>query len=197
VANFNTVYNPTQGNEFNHLFGTHQALFTQVNDGSGFPTLKVPNLNPFLVTNIYTDFKRHDLGPNFHEINFDGSVRTQFLTMALHGVGTTAPYGHDGRSHNLNEVILRHGGEAITARNNFFFLSASSKALVITFLQSLVLFPPDDTASTLNGINTGCNTIDQNRCMIFTPPPGTVAYPQCGHGSFKLSALFNNPGDLE
>lgn len=197
VASFETKYDPTFGNPFNHLFSQHTPLFHEVSDRTLFPKLKVPNLDKFTVENILTDFKRHDLGPNFHEINYDGSVRKQFLTMALHGVGTTAPYGHDGRSQNLKEVILRHGGEAIQSRNNFLEMHLSSQNSLIAFLSSLVLFPPDDTASSLNGINPTCNTIDQNRCMQFTPPPGTVQFPQCGHGSLKLSALFNTPTDLE
>jgi CxxC motif-containing protein (DUF1111 family) len=64
-----------------------------------------------LVKNIFTDLKRHDVGPNFYERNYDGTVRTEFMTTPLWGVGSTAPYGHDGRSVNLTEVILRHGGE--------------------------------------------------------------------------------------
>lgn len=56
------------------------------------PTLKRPPLQPFLVKNIFTDFKRHDLGPNFWERNFDGTLQKEFLTTALWGVGTTAPY---------------------------------------------------------------------------------------------------------
>lgn len=196
VATFETKFDPVNGNEFNHLFGTHTALFNVIQDPP-FPPFKRPKFQPFLVKDIYTDFKRHDLGPNFHEINYDGSIRTEFLTMALHGVGTTAPYGHDGRSQNLLEVILRHGGEAVDSRNNFLNLSRASREKVLAFLSSLVLFPPDDTASTLNGINPNCNTIDQTRCQVFTPPPGTVSYPQCGHGGFKLSALFNNPNDPE
>ncbi|HKS39303.1 MAG TPA: di-heme oxidoredictase family protein [Blastocatellia bacterium] len=196
VASFETKYDPTNGNPFNHLFGTHTALFNVIQDPP-FPPLKKPKLQPFLVKDIYTDFKRHDLGPNFHEINYDGSVRTEFLTMALHGVGTTAPYGHDGRSQNLIEVILRHGKEAQDSRDKFIDLSLTLRNKVLTFLSSLVLFPPDDTASTLNGINPNCNTIDQTRCQAFTPPFGTVSFPQCGHGGFKLSALFNNPNDAE
>src|SRR5450755_3035720 len=72
--------------------------------------------NSFVVQDIFTDFKRHDLGQNFYERNWDGSMRTLFLTRALWGVGTTGPYGHDGRSSTLNDVILRHGGEAKAAR---------------------------------------------------------------------------------
>ena len=74
----------------------------------------------------------------------------QFLTTALWGVGTTAPYGHDGRSANLIEVILRHGGEAQSARDAFAGLPAADRSDLLEFLQSLVLFPPDDTASNLH-----------------------------------------------
>jgi hypothetical protein len=60
--------------------------------------------------NIFTDFKRHDVGPFFYERDYGGSVRKQFLTTPLWGVGSTGPYGHDGRSLNLTEVILRPVG---------------------------------------------------------------------------------------
>ena len=48
------------------------------------------------------------------------------MTTPLWGVGTTAPYGHDGRSINLTEVILRHGGEAQAARDAFARLSSAT-----------------------------------------------------------------------
>jgi CxxC motif-containing protein (DUF1111 family) len=112
--------------------------------------LKRPLLQPFQVRNIFTDFKRHDLGLNFHEQEFDGTVRTEFMTMPLWGVGTTAPYGHDGRSINLEEVILRHGGEAQASREAFAQLPEEEQDAVLRFLASLVLFPPDDTASSLD-----------------------------------------------
>jgi hypothetical protein len=124
--------------------------------------------------------KRHDLGPNFHERNYDGSITTHFMTEPLWGVGSSPPYGHDGRSINLKEVILRHGEEALASRNAFDALSESSKAAIFEFLNSLVLFPPDDTASNLD---TG------NR--------NTPTFPQRGHGSIRLPALFNNPNELE
>jgi hypothetical protein len=102
------------------------------------------------------------------------------MTLPLWGIGTSAPYGHDGRSVNLNEVILRHGGEAQTARNAFATALPEQRADVIAFLNSLVLFPPDDTASTLDpGV------------------PTSSGFPQVGHGSIKLTVLFNNPADIE
>jgi Di-haem oxidoreductase, putative peroxidase len=180
IADVETVFDPSRGNPFNRMFATATPLLTEVNDGSGFPTLKRALRNSFVVRNIFTDFKRHDLGANFHEINYDGTLRTQMLTMALWGVGNTGPYGHDGRSMTLNDVILRHGGEAQTARNNFTSLSSSSRRQIIDFLNSLSLFPPDDTASNLD---PGDRT--------------AVGYPQFGHGSIRLGALFNDPTDPE
>jgi len=51
---------------------------------------------------------------------------------------------------------------------------------LLSFLNSLVLFPPDDTASNLDPGN-----------------PAATGFPQFGHGSIRLTALFNDPGDPE
>jgi mono/diheme cytochrome c family protein len=179
VADVDTVYNPGQG-IFNNLFSTAAALVTPVDDGSGFAPWRRPNLQPFLVRNIFTDLKRHDLGSNFYERNYDGSLRTKFMTTPLWGVGSTAPYGHDGRSINLREVILRHGGEAQSARDAFGGLKVQDQEALIAFLNSLVLFPPDDTASNLDPGNRSA-----------------VGFPQFGHGSIRLTVLFNDPNDGE
>lgn len=179
VADVATVYDPING-AFNNLFATATPLFSTRDDGSSYPALKTPLLGPFLVKSIFTDFKRHDVGPNFYERDYDGTMRTQFLTTPLWGVGTTAPYGHDGRSINLTEVILRHGGEALASRDSFSRLAAANRSDLIEFLNSLVLFPPDDTASNLNPANRNA-----------------VGFPQFGHGSIKLSVLFNDSSDPE
>jgi mono/diheme cytochrome c family protein len=179
VADVETVYDPING-IFNNLFATAVPLFTTRDDGTGFPTLKAPRFQSFLVRNVFADFKTHDLGSNFYERGYDGMLRTKFLTTPLWGVGSTGPYGHDGRSINLIEVILRHGGEAQTARDGFTRLSVSNRNDLLDFLNSLVLFPPDDTASTLNPGNRN-----------------TPGFPQFGHGSIRLTGLFNNPADLE
>jgi hypothetical protein len=179
VADVETVYDPARGN-FNGLFATATPLFSLVSDGSGHPAWKKPSGQPFLVRNIFTDFKRHDLGPNFHERNYDGTYQTMFLTTPLWGVGSTPPYGHDGRSINLRDVILRHGGEAQLSRNRFAELNTNKQQEIIEFLNSLVLFPPDDTASNLDPGNRNA-----------------VGFPQYGQGSIKLGVLFNNPNDPE
>ena len=176
VADVETVYDPVNG-IFNNLFSTAIPLFSTTDDASGFPLLKSPRFQPFLVKNIFTDFKRHDLGYNFYERNYDGTTRAQLLTTALWGVGSTGPYGHDGRSINLTEVILRHRGEAQATRDAFARLSMPKRSALLDFLNSLVLFP-----------------------HRFESKPGNrnaVGFPLLGHGSIKLTVLFNNPSDIE
>ncbi len=102
------------------------------------------------------------------------------MTEPLWGVASTAPYGHDGRSVNLREVILRHGGEAQAARDAFAALPASAQLQLLDFLGSLVLFPPPDTASNLDPGN-----------------PADPDFPQSGHGSISLTPLFNDNSDRE
>jgi hypothetical protein len=179
IADVETAYDPQRG-IFNELFSTAALRLVEQNDGSGHPTLKLPAQQSFVVRNFFADLKRHDLGPAFHERNYDGSLQTKFMTEPLWGVGSTAPYGHDGRSVTLRSVILRHGGEATNERNAFDALSDSAKSAIYEFLSSLVLFPPDDTASNLD--------------------PGDRAnptFPQRGHGSINLGVLFNNPNERE
>ena len=179
VADVETVFDSLKG-IFNGLFATATPLHDTVDDGSGFPALKPPQFRSFIVKNIFTDFKRHDLGPNFYERNHDGTVQKEFLTRPLWGVGSTPPYGHDGRSINLTEVILRHGGEARDSASIFAKLPALDQRLLLEFLNSLVIFPPDDTASNLDPGN-----------------PKASGFPQFGHGSIKLTVLFNDPADPE
>jgi hypothetical protein len=184
AADLETTFDPVQGNPFNRLFSVGtirlQNGLAGTDDFSGFPTLKLPAGQPFVVNNIFADFKRHDLGPNLHERNYEGTFTQLFMTEPLWGVGTTAPYGHDGRSSTLEDIILRHGGEAQAQRDAFAALSQPAKDMVVTFLGSLILFAPDDTASNLQP-------------KVESAPH----FPQNGHGAIALTPLFNNPGDAE
>src|SRR5213075_146765 len=179
VADVETVYDPARGN-FNNLFASATALINSLDDGSGSPALKQPQGNPFLVKNIFSDFKRHDLGPNFYERNYDATLQKVFLTRPLWGVGSSGPYGHDGRSMSLDDVILRHGGESQASRDDYAKLPGPESDALQKFLNSLILFPPDDTASNLDPGNRN-----------------TANFPQFGHGSIKLTVLFNDPTDPE
>jgi len=148
LADVETVFDPANG-KMNRLFATAETRWMQLEDGDAYP-LTLPQGESFEVKNIFTDFKRHDLGDAFHERNYDGSVTTHLMTEPLWGVGSTAPYGHDGRSINLEEVILRHGGEAQAQADAFAALTEDGQRQIVEFLQTLILFPPDDTASNLN-----------------------------------------------
>jgi hypothetical protein len=204
VADVETAFNPAQGNPFNRLFATASILGVSVTN-QGTPNILTFASNPaytqsaalppraFVVRNFFADLKRHDLGPNFAERFHDNRTQPHrlFMTEPLWGVGSSAPYGHDGRSHDLETVILRHGGEAATARTNFNNLTRANKNQLITFLNSLILFAPDDTASNLAGINT--NPPDPDG----TGPIVNQGFPQAGHGAIALTVLFNNPADVE
>jgi hypothetical protein len=180
VADVETNYDAERGNPFNHLFAEAVPLFDAISDGTEFPAVKKPQAGAFVVRNFFADLKRHDLGPNFHEREFNGSFRTLFMTEPLWGVATTAPYGHDGRSQNLEEVILRHGGESQRSRDLFAALPSFAQRWVFDFLGTLQVFPPDDTASSLEPID-----------------PTLANYPQRGHGRINLTVLFNDPTDVE
>lgn len=206
VADVETVYNPALGNPFNNLFAT-ATTFLQPDPNvpplMGQPDGLRPTGNAFVVRNFFADFKRHNLGPNFEERNYANFVAqvsgfgpgpgaplpvepppvapfnfvVQHITEPLWGVGDTAPYGHDGRSGTLDDVILRHGGEATSARAQYAALPPFAQVWVQTFLRSLVLFGPDDTSSNLLAAN-----------------PATPGFPQIGHGAIALSALFRTMG---
>lgn len=178
VADVETVYDPVNG-IFNDLFATASTRFDVVEDGEAYPLL-VPQQQAFVVQGVYSDFKRHDLGPAFYEREYDGSLVTEFVTEPLWGVGSTAPYGHDGRSINLDAVIRRHGGEAADSTRRYTRLGGSDRQRVLAFLESLVLFPPDDTASNLNP------GVPQDSENIQDPSV---------HGSINLGELFQIPSE--
>ena len=72
-------------------------------------------------------------------------------------------------------MILRHGGEAQAVRNAFATLKPEQANSLLDFLNSLVLFPRDDTASNLDPAD-----------------PTKANLPQLGHGSIQLTGLFND-----
>jgi hypothetical protein len=111
----------------------------------------LPRRQAYTVRGIYSDFKYHDVGPDFYQMQFDGSMIRQWRTTPLWGVGSTAPYGHDGASLDLDTVIRRHGGEALAARRAYLALGDEERRQVVCFLQSLVLYQTDQLACDLDG----------------------------------------------
>ena len=93
------------------------------------------------IISLFGDMRRHNMGTGLQEeVDEIGTGRAVFLTENLWGVGSTAPYMHDGRAVTLSEAILEHGGEAQTARNNFAAASTTTQKNLVAFLNNLVLF---------------------------------------------------------
>jgi CxxC motif-containing protein (DUF1111 family) len=58
-------------------------------------------------------------------------------TAALWGVRARIRLMHDGESLTVNDAILRHAGQATTARNNYNALTTAQKQDLIAFVLSL------------------------------------------------------------
>jgi hypothetical protein len=88
---------------------------------------------------LFSDLKRHDMGPRLAETFERGEIPNEdFITARLWGIADTAPYLHDGRATTLYEAIEFHGGEAQTARDNFIIhLQPEHQKALIAFLKSL------------------------------------------------------------
>jgi len=93
------------------------------------------------IVELYGDLKRHDMGAALAEpIDEAGTGPANFITKELWGVGSTAPYLHDGRATTLDEAIKLHGGEAKSAKQNYIDLSETDRKALLAFLNNLVLF---------------------------------------------------------
>ncbi len=92
-----------------------------------------------LMVRLFSDLKRHDMGPELAESFHDATDQQnrEFITAKLWGVADTAPYLHDGRALTLNDAILLHGGEAATVRDTYAALSTWQKNQIIAFLRTL------------------------------------------------------------
>jgi hypothetical protein len=100
------------------------------------------------VVRLFGDLKRHDMGPGLAEsIDEVGTGASVFLTRSLWGVGSTAPYMHDGRATTLTEAILEHGGEGETAKTAFLALSPKDQQNLVAYLNNLVLYKQTTTAT--------------------------------------------------
>ena len=93
-----------------------------------------------MIVNLFSDLKRHDMGPELAEsIDEVGTGNSTWMTTRLWGVGSTAPYLHDGRASTLTEAILFHGGEGADSRERFLQAETSDQESLLAFLNNLVL----------------------------------------------------------
>ncbi|MBS2036847.1 hypothetical protein JST97_17785 [bacterium] len=159
-------------------------LKTRYRDGRLSASLQRLHGGPAQFAGIYSDFRRHDLGPEFHEIQYDGSRNRSFRTAPLWGVGSTAPYGHDGASLSLEEVISRHGGEAEKSRQAYEQLSPVEQAELLHFLRGLTLYSTETIPCDLDG--------DGQISEHFL-----VSGHDTGRECFNPEWLFRHPGQVE
>ncbi|HEX7836935.1 MAG TPA: di-heme oxidoredictase family protein, partial [Kofleriaceae bacterium] len=90
------------------------------------------NIHPF------SDYLLHDVGTGDGIVQNGGQgTRNMVRTPALWGMRARDRLMHDGESVSRTDAILRHGGQAQTARNSFAALSTASQQDVINFLNSL------------------------------------------------------------
>ena len=101
------------------------------------------------IVELFGDLKRHNMGSRLAEaVDEVGTGAATFLTENLWGVGSTAPYLHDGRATTLAEAIMEHSGEGQDAANFFMAAADSHRGNpldtrapdLIAFLENLVLF---------------------------------------------------------
>jgi len=92
----------------------------------------------------YTDMLLHDMGVGLSDgrASYSATAR-QWRTPPLWGIGyvpivcPSGQYLHDGRARTIIEAIMWHGGEAYNAKEYVRNLSASDRAALVAFVQSL------------------------------------------------------------
>jgi CxxC motif-containing protein (DUF1111 family) len=86
----------------------------------------------------FGDYMLHNVGTGDGIVQNGGqATRNMVRTAPLWGVRARNRLMHDGLSLTFTDAILRHAGQATTARNNFANLGSTSRANVIAFLKSL------------------------------------------------------------
>jgi hypothetical protein len=119
-------------------------------DLSTFPfakTLQRNDKGEWLIP-LFSDLKRHlvvdeQVNALGNELQAQRFVeRDVFLTPRLWGVGSTAPYGHNGQFRMLDEIIAAHGGDARFARDAYLALEPKERDSIVAFLRSQIIEAP-------------------------------------------------------
>lgn len=107
-------------------------------DFDGIPAISNQVIYPF------TDMLLHDMGDNLADGRPDFLANgNEWKTRPLWGIGLTSivnghtDFLHDGRAKSIEEAILWHGGEAENAQKAFRAMSASDRAALIRFVESI------------------------------------------------------------
>lgn len=103
-----------------------------------FPELTEQFIHPF------TDLLLHDMGEDLSDQHVaPHAAPTEWRTAPLWGIGLVkstnpdAGFLHDGRAESLEEAILWHNGEGLTAQQEFSKLDRAKRQQLLRFLESL------------------------------------------------------------
>ena len=129
----------------NRLVGRVVPLHDRVGDRY------VRRFGAFEVQGVFSDLAHHNMGEGFKETDFSGNTNMVWRTPPLWGVGNGYPWGHDGMSQTLEDVILRHGGEAATSRAAFAGANRKRRDTVLTMLERMVLDDIETLPTDVNG----------------------------------------------
>ena len=113
--------------------------FDLLTDAQVRPSLEQADYGRKLEVTLFSDLKRHDMGPTLATQPRDGGVgSTWFLTRPLWGLGTRAPaYLHDGRARTLADAVLAHDGEGRAARDRYAASPEDDRRALTVYLLSL------------------------------------------------------------
>ncbi|MGH8047877.1 MAG: di-heme oxidoredictase family protein, partial [Chthoniobacterales bacterium] len=127
-----------------------EALFTSASCVKcHIPSMTTSPYHPFAelrgqTIHPYTDLLLHDMGAGLADNMAEGDATgAEWRTAPLWSIGLTAgvsggeAYLHDGRARTITEAILWHSGEAEASKEAFRTMSASDRAALVKFLQSL------------------------------------------------------------
>ncbi|MBS1666493.1 di-heme oxidoredictase family protein [Chitinophaga defluvii] len=145
-----TLKAPIQRNAGNPDVVAGKNIFTQISCGkchvpemkTGASTISALSFKTFAP---YTDMLLHDMGPGLDDGYTEGTaVSSEWRTPPLWGIGLSKKSQggqyfllHDGRARSIEEAILLHGGEAQNSKISYQELTATEKAKLIKFLESL------------------------------------------------------------
>ena len=102
------------------------------------PRVAASSIDGLVRAALYSDLKRHDMGPALAEPRVDrGVAGALFLTRPLWGLARSGPYLHDGRAATIEDAILAHGGEAQASRDAYAAFDDPRRGSVRVFLTSL------------------------------------------------------------
>jgi hypothetical protein len=127
------------------LEGELVPLYTKIG------TTYVRDLDSFEVEGLFSDLRQHDMGGKLEEVDFGGHTNRIWRTAPLWGVGSGFPWGHDGQSFTLDDIIRRHGGEALSSLKRYLLAGPKKQDKLVSFLEKLVLFDEWSTPADIDG----------------------------------------------